>query len=151
MSKPTYEQMYGEDILLDSMRPYSDALLAANGELLLADGLTTANQDVALCLFIPLGGLFYDLRFGSLIHEFVQEEATLNNRMTLCAEVVNRVHADPRVVQGSASCEVREWSHEGVKLALAFTLIDVQIVRNLIIEISKPDYSLVIHDVYTGK
>ncbi len=65
--------LWGEDIVIDST---NSPKIASNGELLLTSDVDTPLQDIKLRLFTPLGSLFYDKNFGSLIHEFIFDDNT---------------------------------------------------------------------------
>ncbi len=137
------EELYGQDILLDSAM---QATIAANGEAVLSDGLESVLQDIKLRLFTPLGSLFYDVGFGSLIHEFVKDEDTEFNRHSLAAEVETRLNEEPRIVPESPYCEVLTWDPTGVTLRATFMLIDETHAFNLVLTISD-DMEMVISDV----
>lgn len=125
-------ELFGSDIALDSS---FEPRIAANGELLLAHGVDTANQDIMLRLYTPLGELFYDKGFGSLIHLFVQEDSTPEVRAALCAEVARRIGMDPAVIVGSVSCAVLSWSEKLVTLQAAYQLIAEDHPRNLVLRL----------------
>lgn len=137
------EEIYGQDILLDSD---NQALVAANGEAVVSDGIQTVLQDIKLRLFTPLGELFYDREFGSRIHEFVKDENTPATRMALVAEVARRIGLEPRVQLGTVRCRLLKWDPEGVVLRADFYLIAVDHPFNLVIEIDESK-ALVIKDV----
>ena len=80
--------LWGQDIALDAD---GQARVAANGELVLTEGVETGVQDVRLRLFTRLGTLFYDTDFGSLIYDWILEESTPVTRTAFCAEVTMRV------------------------------------------------------------
>ena len=140
------EDLYGQDILLgDALQ----AVVAANGEAVLSDGLQTVLQDVKLRLFTPLGSLFYDVAFGSLIHEFVKDEDTELTRQALCAEVETRLNEEPRIVPETPQCEVLSWDPDGVTLKASFLLIDETHPFNLVFRVGG-DLTEVIADVNPG-
>ncbi len=137
------DEIFGQDIKLDQA---GQAMAAANGELILTSGPETGCQDIRLRLFTPLGNLFYDKEFGSLIHEWVYDENTLSARMAFCAEVTRRVRLDPRVQYGTAACSIRSWDETGIKADASWTFIDEDHVYNLVIGINE-DMEVVISDV----
>ncbi len=141
------EDIYGQDILLDDTLR---AVVAANGEAVVSDGLQTVLQDIKLRLFTPLGSLFYDVNFGSLIHEFVQDEDGELARQALCAEVETRLNDEPRIVPESPYCEVVSWDPNGVILKAAFRLIDETHPFNMVIQ-AGGDMEMVVNDVDTGE
>jgi phage baseplate assembly protein W len=137
------EEIYGQDIKLDENM---QALVAANGELLLTDGPETGSQDIKLRLFTPLHELFYDKDFGSLLHQWIQEENTLTTRMAFEAEVLRRVRIDSRVVVGSESCTILAWDNQGIKASVSWQFIDTTHPFNLVLEVGT-DKEMVIKDV----
>lgn len=137
------DDIFGQDIKLgDDMQ----AIVAANGELLLTTGPETGCQDIKLGLFTPLGTLFYDKEFGSLIHEWIKDENTLAARLAFCAEVVRRVRLDPRVQFGTQACSIRSWDETGITADVSWTFIEDDHVYNLVIETNE-DMEMVISDV----
>lgn len=136
--------LWGQDISLD---PAGHAQVAANGELVLTDGVATGVQDIRLRLFTRLGHLFYDAGFGSLIHDWILEESTASSRAALCAEVAMRVDEDPRVVVGSVRCSVERWDERTLMATVNWRFIDEDQPLNLVLQINKLTKELVIHDV----
>lgn len=132
-------ELFGSDIALDSS---FEPRIAANGELLLAHGVDTANQDIMLRLYTPLGELFYDKGFGSLIHLFVQEDFTPEVRAALCAEVARRIGMDSAVIVGSVSCSVTSWDSKLVTLQAVYQLIAEDHLRNLVLRLGTPAGSM---------
>lgn len=137
--------LFGQDIALDRNMV---AMTAANGDALVVDGIATALQDIKLRLFTPLGSLFYDKEFGSLIHLFIQDENSRTNRMALVSEVQYRVELDPRVEPQSCRASVISWDHLGIVVKASFNLINVTNPFNLIITVDS-DKQTVIDDVDT--
>ena len=138
-----WDALCGQDILLDeTMQP----VVAANGELVLSTGRETVLQDIRLRFFIYLGELFYDAEFGSIIRDWVHDENTPLNRRSLCAEVVRRLHLDPRVAPGSGACSVAEWDENGITLNGSFRLIDETNTFNLVITMDD-DITVIIDDI----
>ncbi len=125
------------------------AVVAANGELCLTDGVETGCQDIKLRLFTPLGGLFYDREFGSKIHLWIKDENFLSARLAFCGEVVRRLRMDPRVIVGSESCSIRTWDSTGISADVSWRFIDVDHVLNLVIEMGTDNMEMVIKDVNT--
>ena len=77
MSATNTTDLWGQDIALDDS---GQVKVAANGELVLTDGVETGVQDIRIRIFTRLGSLFYDTDFGSLIHDWILEESTAANR-----------------------------------------------------------------------
>lgn len=136
--------LFGQDIKLDSN---GLALVAATGELILTAGVETGIQDVRLRLGTPLGELFYDIDFGSLIHEFFLDESTQANRDAFEAEVEQRIEEDPRVILGTVSCSVASWDEKGFTAQAAWEFIDEDHPYNLVISYDSDKKEMVISDV----
>jgi len=124
--------VYGQDIKLDADL---QAVVAANGELVLTDGPDTGVQDIKLALFTYLKTLFYDIDFGSVIFDFVKDESTSITRNDFCVEVKRCIHTDPRVVPMSAKCQITSWDHTGIIAAASWRFIDVTHPFNLVFEV----------------
>lgn len=136
--------VFGSDIRLDST---GQAMVAANGELLLTSGVATGVQDVRLRLLTPLGELFYDVEFGSLIHQWYRDENTLAARQGFVAEVISRVEDDPRAVLGSVECSITTWDDRGFTVTARFEFIDEDHPFNLVISYDSAKNEMVINDV----
>lgn len=135
--------LWGQDIALDAA---GQARVAANGELVLTDGVETGVQDIKLRLFTRLGGLFYDLDFGSLISDWFYEDSTGTTRAAFLAEVTMRVEADPRVVVGSVRTSLLGWDEKGITVAVQWRFIDEDQPLNLVLQLDKSVRELVIRD-----
>ncbi|OHD25784.1 MAG: baseplate assembly protein [Spirochaetes bacterium GWB1_59_5] len=138
------DDIFGEDIKLDDS---GQALVAANGELLLTAGAETGVQDIRLRLGTPLGELFYDSEFGGLIHEWYRDENSQSNRNAFEAEVEQRVEEDPRVVLGTVSCKVASWNEHGFTAHAAWEFIGEDHPFNLVISYDANKKEMVIRDV----
>jgi hypothetical protein len=139
----TQTDLWGRDIALDS---YGQALVAANGELVLTDGPQTGEQDIRLRLFTRLGSLFYDTEFGSLLHDWILEESTEESRAAFCAEVLMRVEADPRVVPYSVTTSILMWDEKQLITAVSWRFIDVDQPFNLVMQLDKDTKGLIVKD-----
>ena len=126
------------------------AKVAANGELVLTDGPETGEQDIRLRLFTRLGTLFYDTEFGSLIHDWILEESTEENRAAFCAEVFMRVEADPRVVPYSVTTSVLKWDDRFLIAAVRWRFISEDQPFNLVMQLDKDTKELIVHDANPG-
>lgn len=144
MSTTTATDLWGQDIALDE---HGQARIAANGELILTDGVETGLQDVRLRLFTRLGELFYDTDFGSLIHDWIAEESTAATRAAFISEIIMRVERDPRVLLGSVSCTIQHWDERTLTALLQFTFIDEDNALNLVLQANKLTAELVIHNI----
>lgn len=138
------DEIYGHDIKLGDD---GQALVATNGELLLTSGVETGVQDIRLRCGTPLGELFYDSEFGSLIHEWFLEENTQENRAAFECEVERRIEEDPRVVLVSAQCKVTSWNETGFTALATWEFIDETHPYNLVISYDSTNKELVITDV----
>lgn len=135
--------LWGQDIALDDN---GQARVAANGELVLTDGVETGVQDIKLRLFTRLGGLFYDLDFGSLISDWFYEDSTATTRAAFLAEVTMRVEADPRVLVGSVRTSLLGWDEKSITVAVQWRFIDEDQPLNLVLRADKSVRELVISD-----
>lgn len=124
--------VFGQDIKLGVDM---QAVVAANGELILTDGPETGVQDIKLALFTYLGNLFYDIEHGSTVLDWIKEESTNANRSAFCIEVARCINTDPRVVPMSAKCKISSWDETGIVAAASWRFIDVTHPFNLIFEV----------------
>lgn len=138
------DEIFGQDIALDNE---GQARVAANGELILTDGVDTGVQDIVLRIFTRLGQLFYDTEFGSLIHDWILEEATEATRAAFEAEIIMRVEMDPRVVVGSVRCSIVKWDERGITARAAWRFIDEDSPLNLVFSINKDNLEMIVEDV----
>ena len=125
----------------------TQAQVAANGTLVLTDGVDTGVQDIRLRLFTRLGNLFYDTDFGSLLHDWIREESTASARAAFCAEVITRVEADPRVVPGTVTCNVTSWDAVSLTALCRWRFLDSDTPLSLVLQANKSTLELVIADV----
>lgn len=135
--------LWGQDIALDAS---GQAKVAANGELVLTDGVDTGVQDIVLRIFTRLGGLFYDTTFGSLIHDWIHEESTATNRAAFESEIVMRVEEDPRVVVGSVRCSVIQWDETTITAQSSWRFVDEDTPLSLVLQIDKKTMDMVVQD-----
>lgn len=138
------DDIFGQDIKLGTD---GTALVAANGELLLTTGVETGLQDIRLRLLTPLGQLFYDIEFGSLIHEFFLDENGQDTRAAFEAEVERRIEDDPRVEIGSVTCGVTAWDERGFTAMVEWQFIDADHPYNLVISWDTAKKEFVIGDI----
>lgn len=136
--------LFGQDIELDNN---GQAVVAANGELVLTDGVETGVQDVRLGLGTPLGELFYDVGFGSLIHEWFRDENRRAGRDSFAAEVERCIEEDPRVVLGTVSCSVLSSDERGFTARATWEFIDEDHPFNLVFSYDIDKQEMVIQDV----
>ena len=135
--------LWGQDIALDEN---DQARVAANGELVLTEGVETGVQDIKLRLVTRLGGLFYDLDFGSLIPDWIYEDSTEISRAAFLAEVTMRVEEDPRVVVGSVKASILTWTEKLLAVAVEWTFICEDHPMNLVLQVDKSVRELVVLD-----
>lgn len=138
------DDIFGQDIKIDET---GQAMVAANGELVLTVGVETGVQDIRLRLFTPLGRLFYDQGFGALLYDWVKEENTPANRAALEAEVERRIQTDPRVVVGSSDATVTAWDTSSVVVHASWQFIEEDHPFNLVISFDANKGEMVIKDV----
>lgn len=139
----TTTDLWGQDIALDGS---GQARVAANGELVLTDGVDTGVQDIRLRMFTRLGKLFYDRQFGSLIHDWILEESTAANRAALESEVVMRVEEDPRVAVESVRCTVTAWDARSITALARWRFLEDDTPMSLVLQINKLTMELVVKD-----
>lgn len=137
-------ELWGQDIALDEN---NNPKIAASGELVLTRGVETPLQDIKLRLFTRLGVLFYDKEYGSLIHDFIFEENTAQNRAALLSEIIMRIEKDPRVETGKVSAKILNWDEKGVQVAINFTLIGEDNETNLLLRGDTYSKTLIIEDI----
>ena len=141
----TTTDLWGQDIALDDS---GQARVAANGELLLTDGVATGVhtfQQISVS-FTRLGNLFYDREFGSLIHDWILEDSTAGNRAAFESEIVMRVEEDPRVVVGSVRCTVTAWDETSITALATWRFLDTDTPLSLVLQVNKLTMELVIED-----
>lgn len=143
----TTTDLWGQDIALDVS---GQVRVAANGEVILTEGVETGVQDIRLRIFTRLGHLFYDREFGSLIHDWIQEESTAGNRAAFESEIVTRVEEDPRVVIGSVRCTVTAWDETFITALASWRFLDEDTPLNLVLQVNKLTMEMVIEDVDPG-
>ena len=125
--------LWGQDIALDDS---GQARVAANGELLLTDGVETGVQDIRLRLFTRLGNLFY----------WILEDSTAGNRAAFESEIVMRIEEDPRVVVGSVRCTVTAWDARSITALASWRFLDEDTPLNLVLQVNKLTMEMVIED-----
>lgn len=135
--------MWGQDIALNAI---GQANVAANGELVLTDGVETGVQDIRIRLFTYLGTLFYDKTFGSLLPDWFYEESTLSTRAALCSELVMRTEEDPRVAPGSVSASILKWDDKLIVVRVSWRFIGEDSPLNLVLQVDKSIQELVVRD-----
>lgn len=140
----TFDNIFGSDILLDEDR---QAIVAANGELVWCDGLTAAVQDIKLRVFTYLKGLFYDQEFGSTIPDYIHEENTKSNRLSLNAEVQRRVEMDSRVLAGSVTSKILKWDENGIMIEVCWTFWDSEEPQNITLTLKRPAKDRLLEDI----
>ncbi len=141
MSQTT--DIWGADIALDAQ---SHALVAANGELVLTDGVSTGVQDIKLRLFTYLGTLFYDRSYGSKIYDYAYGDNMQENRSAFLADVLMCVEADPRVVPHSVKTSILKYDESLFIASLQWRFIDVDQPLNLVMQANKATKELIIKD-----
>ncbi|XPV77697.1 MAG: baseplate assembly protein [Desulfovibrio sp.] len=138
--------IFGQDIGLDGD---GRAKVAANGELILTDGVETGIQDILLRLKTYLGSLFYDSEFGGRLPDYIHDDGTVANRIGIENELVRIVQSDPRVVFGSVSGRVLKMNNEGVTAQVNWMFIGENNRLNLVLELESGKVEAVIKDVRT--
>jgi phage baseplate assembly protein W len=139
--------IFGGDIPLDENRR---AVVAANGELVWCDGIAAAVQDIRLRVYTALGGLFYDRLFGSAIPDFIHDENTKSNRLSLNAEVRRRLELDARVLSGSVSSKILRWDESGIVIEASWLFHDTPEPQNMTVTLSRPGHNQLPEDINLG-
>ena len=139
--------LWGQDIALDVD---GQAKVAANGELVLTEGVDTGVQDIRLRLLTRLGKLFYDTDYGSTLPDWIHEESTPATRAAFVAEVVRCVNEDPRVVTGTVRGSILKWDATQLQVAVDWLFIDVDHPLNLVLQADKTTQAFVVLDVKHG-
>ena len=135
--------LWGQDIALDDS---GQARVAANGELLLTNGVDTGLQDIRRRLFTRLGSLFYDREFGSLLYDWILEDSTAGSRAAFESEVILRVEEDPRVETGSVRCTVTAWDARSITALVRWRFLEEDTPLNLVLQVNKLTREMVIED-----
>ena len=143
----TSNDIFGSDILLDEDRL---PIVAANGEMVWCDGITAAVQDIKLRVFTYLEGLFYDREFGSTIPDYIHEESTKSNRLSLNAEVQRRIQMDSRVLTGSVKSKILKWDELSIMIEATWVFWDTEEPQNMTITLNRPAKDRVIEDINVG-
>lgn len=139
--------IFGQDIKLNIE---GQALIAANGELVLTEGVETGLQDIREAMKTPIGSLFYDKAYGGRIHEWIKDENTETNRIGFTAEVKRILRNDPRVEIGSESCRISSWNERGMEVEARWQWIGQSHMNNLVIGIDPATMEVVIEDVHSN-
>lgn len=137
----------GTDIELDSDGNFA---LGASGDLMLVAGEACLLQGVQHRLITPLGNLFYDVLFGLDIYRYLHGDDTDLARFEFCEAVKDQLQLEPRIRQGSESCEVLDWTDETIRLQVSFTHIKGTTPTNLVLNANLTDMSVVIEGVNNG-
>lgn len=143
MSQTAETDIWGSDIALDE---HGQAIIAANGELVLTEGVATGVQDIKLRLFTYLGTLFYDKRYGSRVFDYVYGENTPENRAAFIAEVEVCVESDPRVVPYTVKSAVLMWDEKQLAAAVRWNFIEQDQPFNLVMQLNKATKELIVKD-----
>lgn len=128
------KNIFAQDIALDDNL---QAKVAADGTLVLTDGVDTGIQDIVLALRTYLGTVFYHSEYGSLVLDWIKEESTPSSRLGLALEVQRTIRNDPRVVVGSERCSITAWDENGITLQTAWRFIDEDHEMNLTLSMDK--------------
>lgn len=137
-------EIFGTDIKLGKN---GEALVAANGELLLTAGVETGLQDIGLAIKTPIENLFYDVEFGSRIHQWIKEENTELNRIGFSSEVKRVLRTDPRVETGSETCSILKWDENSLNAIAGWCWIDENHINNLVITLDNKNMEIIVEDV----
>ena len=123
------------------------ALVAANGELVLTNGVETGLQDIRETIITPRGSLFYDIEFGSRIHDWIHEENTRINKIGFESEIRRILRSHPRVVTGTETCKTLRWDHEKIEAEAGWCWIGETHSTNMVLIMNKTDMEIIKEDV----
>lgn len=134
---------WGSDIALDE---YGQAIVAANGELVLTENVATGVQDIRLRLFTYFGTLFYDKNYGSRIFDYIYEENTQETRAAFIAELELCVEQDPRVIPLSVKGAILKWDEKQLVASVRWNFIEHDQPFNLVMQANKNTKELIVQD-----
>ncbi|CAK7044795.1 MAG: hypothetical protein DELT_02983 [Desulfovibrio sp.] len=143
MSQTPETDIWGSDIALDED---NQAIVAANGELVLTEEVETGVQDIKLRLFTYLGTLFYDKGYGSRVFDYVYGDNTQETRAAFIAEVEMCVETDPRVIPHTVKASILKWNESQLIASVRWNFIDVDQPFNLVMQANKETKELIIKD-----
>lgn len=125
---------YGTDfLLLPSPDGARDLASDAAGNAALVSGADAVSQDLITRIITPRGSLFYDMPFGTLLHEALHKPLTADLLGWCEEEAEEAVETDPRVAHGSVKASGAAPSPEEGVISVDYQLIGEDTVRNLVI------------------
>lgn len=143
MSDTLTTDIWGSDIALDE---HNQAIVAANGEVVLTEGVDTGIQDIKLRVLTYLGTLFYDTEYGSFIFDFIHDENTQENRAAFIAELETCIESDPRVKPYTVKASILKWDEKTLQCSVLWNFIDQDQPLNLVMQLNKETKELIVND-----
>jgi len=137
----------GTDLKLDSSGNF---IIDGTGDLTLIEDEACLLQGVQHRLITPLGNLFYDALFGLDIFAYLHGDDSELTRFEFCELVREQLRLEPRIRQGSESCDVVDWTDSEIGLKISFTHIEATTPSNLILNANLTDMSVVVKGVENG-
>lgn len=122
----------GTDISLVDM----DFMIKADGDINLLTGRDCLAQDIKHMILTDSG-----------IQGYLKDEATEINKLDFQQTLAQLLENDPRVVPGSASCEVSVWERDKIRAAANFQPIDDGNPMNLVVGFDLGEFTV---EVLTG-
>ena len=111
-----------------------DLAAAADGDAATVTGTACLVQDLIHRLSTPRGTLWMHPEYGCDLYRFLHVEDSQVQRIDMQGAIQDAIEADPRVVPGSARCEILAWAMEGrVRLAVALQAISETHPLNLVL------------------
>lgn len=137
----------GTDIQLDDNGNF---VLDASGDISLVEDTDCLVQGVIHRMTTFLKGLFYDETFGFDYTQFLHLDADDFNRSDFCQKAKEQLLLEPRIVQGSGSCEVLSWENDAIRFRISLTPIEQTTPLNLVLNANLTDMSVVVEGVNNG-
>lgn len=109
----------GQDIRLDLATGDVESLPA--GDLFSVKASDLVLQDLWLRLTTPKGDLWCHPEYGVDIYQYLHLEATLANRMALCAAIREEARKDPRIKPESVTVTIKDWNAQTHSLEVLLT------------------------------
>ncbi|MCR4443482.1 MAG: DUF2590 family protein [Peptococcaceae bacterium] len=111
-------EQLGTDISLVDM----DFVVKADGDIDMVSGRECLAQDLKHMVLSDAG-----------IQQYLKDEATEINKLDFQQAIVMLLETDPRVVPGTAACEVSTWERDNIQATASFQPIDDGNPMNLVL------------------
>lgn len=111
-----------------------DLAVASDGDAATVTGVSCLVQDLIHRLSTPRGTLWMHPEYGCDLYRFLHVEDSQVQRIDMQGAIQDAIEADPRVVPGSATCEILSWSMEGrVRMGVGLRAIGETNPLNLVL------------------